>query len=148
MRRAPPLLAWGCVRGTPHGQRLGAGEAVLRKAVCGRGQLPAGVILRCAAASWGLLAPGWAQSVQAQVAQRCLCPQGMAGGFVRRLRKLYWPCWLARRSSGGCPGSPPAAGELICHLPHTASGSAWLPPARAPCQFGTGKPAARCSPWP
>ena len=41
----------------------------------------------------------------------------------------------------------------VCHgvmqdTHHTASGSAWLPPAQAPCRFGTGKPAARCSPWP
>lgn len=51
------------------------------------------------------------------MAQRCLCPRGMAGGFACCLRKLYWPCWLVQRSSGGCPGPPPAAGELIYHLP-------------------------------
>lgn len=55
MQRAPP--AQGCVRGTPRGRWPGAGEAVLRKAVCGRGELPAGVILRCAAESGSCRVP-------------------------------------------------------------------------------------------
>lgn len=76
---------------------------------------------------------GWPQSVQARAAQRCLCPQGMAGGFAWRLRKLYWPCWLVQRSSGGCPGSPPAAGELIYHLPLRVHAAVSEPNCRSSC---------------
>lgn len=89
-------------------------EAVLRKAVCGRGELPAGgVILWCGAESGSCRVPS-------------LCKPGQpSGAFALRdgrwvcvsLRKLYWPCWLVQRSAGGCPGSPPVAGELIYHLP-------------------------------
>lgn len=62
MQRAPP--AEGCVHGTPWGQWSVAGEAVLRKAVCSRGELPAGIILRCCLEQ-ELPGPGWPQSVQA-----------------------------------------------------------------------------------
>lgn len=113
----PPPQPRGAYVATPRGWWPVAGEAVLRKAVCGRGELPAGIILRLCCRERELPGPGRPQSVRTRAAQRCLCPQGAADGFAWRLRKLYWPCWLAQRSSGGCPGSPPAGGELIYHLP-------------------------------
>lgn len=93
----------------------GDGDAVLRKAVCGRGELPAGGVTNtgCAAESGSCRVPS---PCEPGPPSRACALRG--GGWVCvGLRKLYWPCWLVQRSAGGCPGSPPVAGELIYRLP-------------------------------
>lgn len=99
------------------GRVAGDREAVLRKAVCGRGELPAGgLILWCAAESgscWGCWVPSPCKPGRPSSAFALRDGRWVCVG----LRKLYWPCWLVQRSAGGYPGSPPVAGELIYHLP-------------------------------
>lgn len=75
MQRGPARRCGGGTRGAAAGDR----EAVLRKAVCGRGELPAGgVILWCAAGSPVRASPG---------GPAVPLPSGMAGGCVRGSQK-------------------------------------------------------------
>lgn len=101
-----PPAQW-CGGGTV-GPVAGDREAVLRKAVCGRGELPAGGNTAVCCRGPSPCKPGWPSSAFALRDGRWVCVG---------LRKLYWPCWLVQRSAGGYPGSPPGAGELIYHLP-------------------------------
>lgn len=68
------------MRQAPSPPRGRGKRRVLRKAVCGRGKLPAGGFCgRCR--ERGLPGPIWRQPVRARVAWRCGCPRGRRVGL-------------------------------------------------------------------